>query len=419
LKNNATTSTQLSGSWLLIARVVWVTLVLLMLGLWAVGIATLIREPLPDCSQVPCDPFDFNAGDLEMARELSLPTGILGGMFTFAASIFNGVFYFVIAGIIFWRKSDDWMGLLVSYLLVYLGAVLITSSNDALLRAYPETELLSELIFIPGLIFLFVLFFVFPDGRFIPRKLKWPLMVLISSIVIFNYLSDGGDVSEQLFVFSFLILFAFAVSSQIYRYIRVSSPTERQQTKWVILGLVGTISLAIVWIGLATLYPPDQPSASRIYALFVAVPLILFLGLLLPISLAFSILRYRLWDIEVIANRTLVYGVLTGVLVLVYFGSIVLLQGLFQSLTGQESPLAVVFSTLVIAALFTPLRRRIQRIIDRRFFRRKYDAEQVLANFAVVARDEVSLDKLAAELQSVAEETMQPTHVSLWINRID
>jgi len=101
LKNNATTSTQLSGSWLLIARVVWVTLVLLMLGLWAVGIATLIREPLPDCSQVPCDPFDFNAGDLEMARELSLPTGILGGMFTFAASIFNGVFYFVIAGIIF------------------------------------------------------------------------------------------------------------------------------------------------------------------------------------------------------------------------------------------------------------------------------------------------------------------------------
>jgi hypothetical protein len=226
-------------------------------------------------------------------------------------------------------------------------------------------------------------------------------------------------VSEQLFVFSFLILFAFAVSSQIYRYIRVSSPTERQQTKWVILGLVGTISLAIVWIGLATLYPPNQPSASRIYALFVAVPLILFLGLLLPISLAFSILRYRLWDIEVIANRTLVYGVLTGVLVLVYFGSIVLLQGLFQSLTGQESPLAVVFSTLVIAALFTPLRRRIQRIIDRRFFRRKYDAEQVLANFAVVARDEVSLDKLAAELQSVAEETMQPTHVSLWINRID
>jgi hypothetical protein len=419
LNNNVTASTQLSGRRLLIARVVWVTLVLLMLGLWAVGIATLIREPLPDCSQVPCDPFDLNAGDLAIARELSLPTGILGGMFTFAASISSGLFNFVIAGIIFWRKSDDWMGLLVSYLLVYLGAVLITSSDDALLRAYPETGLLSELLFIPGLILLFVLFFVFPDGRFIPRKSKWLLLLLITGMVIFNHLSDARDLSEQLFVFSFLVLVAIAVSSQLYRYVRVSRPTERQQTKWVLLGLMGTVSLAIVWIGLRELYPPDQPSASRIYALFVAVPLILFLGLLLPLSLAISILRYRLWDIEVIANRTLVYGVLTGVLVLVYFGSIVLLQGLFRALTGQESPLAVVFSTLVIAALFAPLRRRIQRVIDRRFFRRKYDAERVLAEFAIVARDEVSLDNLAAELQRVAEETMQPTHVSLWINRID
>ncbi len=131
--------------------------------------------------------------------------------------------------------------------------------------------------------------------------------------------------------------------------------------------------------------------------------------------MAFSILRYRLWDIQVFVNRTLVYGVLTVTLALVYFGCVLLLQILFRTLTRQGSTLSVVLSTLVIAALFTPLRRRVQNIIDRRFFRRKYDAKQVLDAFAATARDEVDLDRLTAELQRVIEETVEPERVSLWL----
>jgi hypothetical protein len=137
--------------------------------------------------------------------------------------------------------------------------------------------------------------------------------------------------------------------------------------------------------------------------------------LLVPFSISIAVLRSRLFDIDVLINRALVYGSLTAMVIGLYFGGIVLLQRLFVVLTGEQSTVAVVASTLMIAALFNPLRRRIQAFIDRRFYRRKYDARKTLEAFAAKLREETDLDALNAELVGVVRETMQPAHVSLWL----
>src|SRR5947209_3726125 len=158
------------------------------------------------------------------------------------------------------------------------------------------------------------------------------------------------------------------------------------------------------------LHDPNSPISTLIFDLAI---------MLLPLSIGISILRNQLYDIDRLINRTLVYGSLTSILALIYFGCVVLLQNLVNGLTGQagQSPLIIVGSTLAIAALFQPLRRRIQAIIDRRFYRQKYDAARTLATFSATLRNEVDLNQLREHLITVVQETMQPTHVSLWLDR--
>jgi hypothetical protein len=206
------------------------------------------------------------------------------------------------------------------------------------------------------------------------------------------------------------------IFAQTYRYLRVSDRSERQQTKWVVFGFSAAI---ILWVGIVladevVLFFTQAGDLGVLYTL-VSRPAMQLASLLVPLSIGVAIVRYSLWDIDIIINRTLVYGALTTLLGLIYFGGVTLLQGVFRTLTGQGDTLAIVASTLVIAALFTPLRRRIQSFIDRRFYRRKYDAAKTLAAFNARLRDETDLNALSAALVEVTQVTMQPEHASLWL----
>ena len=204
-----------------------------------------------------------------------------------------------------------------------------------------------------------------------------------------------------------LILIAGAVASLLVRRLYARG-VERQQTKWF------TYTSAVAASGAILQYIISEPL--ELMWLGWAGHALVLIGLAgMPISMGIAILRYRLYEIDIIINRTLVYGSLTATLVVIYFGLIVLLQRLFVLLTGEQSTLAVVASTLLIAALFTPLRRRIQSFIDRRFYRRKYDARKTLEAFSTKLRDETDLDAVSDDLEGVVRETMQPAHISLWL----
>jgi hypothetical protein len=285
-------------------------------------------------------------------------------------------------------------------------------------------------IFIPAAFGLpMFLLLLFPDGRFISKR--WRLVGLLLGVLVVlaaasnafapgrippgleNPLAPGGAAGEVFEILRpvtdalALPAFALAVGGLVVRLWR-SRGFERQQLKWF------AYSAGLVGAGLGTaVFIPEGPAADLAFL----VGLLALAGL--PVAAGIAILRYRLYDIDLIVNRTLVYGSLTVSLVAVYVGSVVSLQYVFRALTGGGSQLAIVASTLVIATLFSSLRRRIQGLIDRRFYRRKYDAKETLEEFSRKLRDEMDLDELNSDLVRVIRETVQPDHVSLWLKPVD
>jgi hypothetical protein len=334
--------------------------------------------------------------------------------------------YLAMALLLFWRRSDDRMAIFCAFMLVLFGCATTggflfdigTGATAPLLGNSVIVHLLILLLFAGGQVCFLLFFFLFPSGRFAPRWTRWlaAFAALYWLVVVFDPTLPTGPAGAL--ILAFIVAAAIA---QVYRYRRISSPVEREQTKWVVFGFfLGAMIILGPQIIVALVpradFDPLFHDSPLIAQLVVGAPWVIGLALI-PIFIAVAVLRSHLWDIDTLINRALVYGALTALLATVYAGLTIGLESLSGGITGTASqqPTVIVVSTLAIAALFQPLRGRIQRVIDQRFYRRRYDAARTLTAFSATLRQEVDLDDLRTHLLSVVDETMQPTRLSLWL----
>jgi len=326
--------------------------------------------------------------------------------------------------VIFWRKSDDWMTLLAAFGLITTGVAFSPQlyTMYVLADAHSLLRMLITIVTALGWGSIGLFAYLFPNGRFVPR---WTVCLALGYLAY--QIPQNVPVSSPVSIEQWPPLLLAVVEgsvlispicAQLYRYRHFSNGVERQQAKWVVFGIVLTLLAQAVIFLPPLFFPPlarsDMPRS--LYTLIGACSFPIMLNMI-PLTIVFAMLRYRLWDIDVLINRTLVYGALTVLLACIYGGLVIAFQVLLRGLFSQANDVAIVISTLAIAALFQPLRRRIQEGIDRRFYRRKYDAAKTLAIFAarLRLRDNIELTTLTDDLLGLVEETMQPAHVSLWL----
>jgi hypothetical protein len=404
--------TTLHGRWLFLARTAWVMLAITALAIVVFSVPSSFEHYRSVCTAASevCSERAWVEQPTPQGVRALRDVGLSVSSYALLNVVLDKVYqlvWFAVGALIFWRRSDDLMALLVSAFLVSFGPVAVdTTDAEALISSQLAWSLPVLGVNIVGNVCAVLFFLLFPSGRFAPHWMRW------LAVAFCVYQVTSILVPELYSLLAFLGIVVSLVWSQIYSYRKFSSPEQRRQTKWVVFGttlaVAGTFPFQLP-VDLS-LVGGDTPLALLLLRTGFA-----FSFLLVPLSISVAVLRSHLFDIDVLINRTLVYGSLTAMLIGLYLGGIVVLQRLFVVLTGEKSTLAVVASTLLIAALFNPLRRRIQSFIDRGFYRKKYDARKTLESFSAKLRDETDLDALSDDLVAVVRETMQPEHITLWL----
>ncbi len=400
---------QLSGFWLHMARGAWIGFLLAELMVIIISLLGSDVHALTIC------PFPSNCTLTPDTVQALHRAGIAPGsylVYNLVLTLIQSLVFLGTGVFIFWRKSRELPGLVTSFVFVILGLSPIIGAST-----HPAAVVFGFIyaLFVLPAIGFFLL--TFPNGRFVPRWCwVWAVLWVVQTILF--ELPGPFNITlwpPLLFVAELLLTYGGTLGLLIYRYVRVFSYSQRQQTKWLVFGLSGFAVLILLYTLIGNLIPglgaPDSP-----YQL-VSGTLLPLTFLTLPLSVAIAIQRTRLWDIDVLIRRTLVYTTLTVILALIYAGFVFVFGTLLRNFLGleQQNPLVIVASTLVIAALVQPLRRRLKQSIDRRFYRRKYDAAKIIEAFSATLRQEVDLDHLSEQLVAVVQETMQPAHVSLWV----
>jgi hypothetical protein len=413
----------LRGMWLIAARVGWVVVALAALIAFVTQIPTFY-EP----QNAPSPSILAGLHAVGWSTSTFITFGLVQDCLV--AAVFTAIGW-----LIFLRKSDDRMALLVAFFLVVDGAGIATSTVAQPPLPSPSSPIIAHIansigglvVYMPLVLFLYL----FPTGRFVPRWTRWFALAWVVFSAGYNVVAAGfPEPLGAVIVFS---LWGSFLVAQVYRYLVVSTAGQRLQTKWVVYGvavlITGNLANVLLSPAVQTGYGPDvlvNPMKDELgFALptllqgmggVLALSVVVNLSfVMIPVTLAIAILRYRLFDIDVIINRTLVYGSLTAILGGIYFGSVVILQALLRGITGTTPSVVLVVSTLLIAVLFQPLRDRLQNAIDRGFYREKYNAAKVVDQFSASLQQNVDLDEVTAILLNTVELTIHPSQMSVWI----
>ena len=403
--------TRLHGRLLVMVRGAWMLVVACTLAIFGASLPVYIAQLQTPCAGPACFYTLLSPEQVEALKALGLSPGDYIA-YTVALTLVLVVVCVVVSLVLVWRRPDDRMALLVALMLVPFGPILVTNSvsGSASLWQVPNVCL-----YFLALSLLVLVFLLFPGGQFVPRWMRWTPVVLLAGLVPSTFMPNS--LAAQLGWPVSLGEGVLVVAVQLYRYRRVSSLLQRHQTKWVVFGLTVPL-LVFVGGGVLQFMVPGLADPHSLYPVaYNAVSACLSLSI--PLSFGFALLRYRLWDIDLLINKALVYGLLTGLLGALYAGLIIGLESLAGLLgeTAAQNPVVLVVSTLAIALLFLPARRRIQALIDRRFYRKNYEAGKVLAAFAARLREAPDLEQICEQLIAGVQETMQPTQVSLWLRQ--
>ncbi len=402
--------TRLHGRRLILARIVWVAVVslivvsfLALLPAYYTALQTICTGGMAACGGAQPTPDSAQA-----LQRLGLSVSTYTA-FILALTLALAFLCFTLGAVIFWRKSDEWMALLVALAVV----ATVTLNEGAAYGMNSALVILTFVLYVLGTSVYVLVLSLFPDGRFVPRWTRWLLLCWIVAGLV-PFILPGPSFGSPVYALVWRATLVLLFIAQIYRHRTAASPLQRQQGKWLLYG--GCVAVIII-VGLTVplFIFPSLGQAGSFYQL-ISLPAYLVITFTLPLCIGLAILRYRLYDIDIIIHRTLVYSTLTIVLAAIYEVSVFTLQSLTSGLTLiRGNQLAIVASTFLIGGLFKPLYDRTRAQIDRRFYRRKYDAARTLAAFNTTIRDEVDLNQLCAKLTAVVEETMQPAHVSLWL----
>jgi len=366
LPHDTATQTRVPPRWINTARAVWLIIAAAALIAFALGVPIAYQKAL---LMNPASLADLQ----RLGLPLNLPALILVGTDIFTILTFGGIAAFIV-----WQRSNDWMALVAAMLMLTLGIVYSSPVFDA-----PVPVLWSSFFVGLGEFTQVMFVFLFPTGRFVPRVVRWivvPLLIWRVAMWAIWYMPmyHAAKITAEIYghneqfawdIIPFILLLAIGIGFQVYRYRRVSSPTERQQAKIMLYGMAITLAVVGAWVLVFNVFP-IFPEGSRSVFLTMGSRMFRQIALLaVPVALAIAMLRYRLWNIDFVINRSLVYGSLTLALAVVFFLSTLILQTVFRVMTGgQQSTIALAASTLVIGLVFTPARNGLRTFVDRRFY---------------------------------------------------